>query len=109
MTTAITIVFVFITIIAVISFLRKNIPSFDRAVSNFFNTYTYVKLTMHNGDEDVYAFADSRQMLAFVEEAKLHSRPWIPEQSRVKSYEIIKHGDYTAYKEEREEISNEYE
>jgi len=62
---------------------------------------------MHNGEEDVYAFADSRQLLAFIEEANKHSRPWVPEQSRVKSYEIIKHGDYTAYKEEENPDGNE--
>lgn len=107
MNTAIVILFVFITIIALISFLRKNIPSFDRVVSKFFDTHSYVKLTMVNGDEDVYAFADSRQMLAFIEEANKHSQLWVPEQSRVKSYEIIKHGDYTAYKEEEEPDGNE--
>jgi hypothetical protein len=79
MTTVITILSVFITVIAIISFLRKNIPSFDRMVARLFDTHTYVKLTMHNGDEDVYAFADSRQLLAFIEEANKHSRPWMLE------------------------------
>jgi hypothetical protein len=103
----IVIFFVGLTIFAVLHFMRKNNKDFDRRFRDIFDSRTYIKLEMINSDEDVYVFSDMRQVREFIEEAKKHMALWIPENSRVKQYELIKYSQYISHKSESEENTDE--
>jgi hypothetical protein len=103
----IVIFFVGLTIFAVVHFMRKNNKNFDRRYRDIFDSGTYIKLEMLNGDEDVHVFSDLRQVREFIEEAKKHMALWIPKNSRVKRYELIKYSQYIDHKTESEENTDE--
>ena len=92
-------VFSIITIAAMIMFHRGNK---DGRFNDIFDRRTYIKVIMYSGEEDVYEFSDTQQMLKFVEETKQHMDLWIPYNSRVKSYELLRRSEYVEYMNERE-------